>query len=270
MKQVAIIAAATFREHSRRKLIAFFALLSIGLTGVLLYFTRDTSGEAVFGVASTMGTVAALGVLQVLALVVTLAVSMGNIGQPFSSGEALPVLARPVARWQYALGRFFGGIAAIAGLCLLMAVETQVVQLSAAGNVSMQIWGHWAVVLFNMSVVAALTTVLSSFIAVPILVAVIAFFVNQGVGAVSGLYRLVKTNLIQGSFGKLITYLWFVTPKFLSSPLERAQSAALSRSQEGTIEFFVPANDIGLVLWACAWLVGLVLLALFITGRREI
>ena len=54
---------------------------------------------------------------------------MNNIGRPFSDGEAMLVLARPVARWQYALGRLLASMALVVGLCLLLATLLQGVNL---------------------------------------------------------------------------------------------------------------------------------------------
>jgi hypothetical protein len=269
---LAVIMSASVREHSRRKLIFFFAGLSVAVTVILIAVTRDASAEAVFGPQSGLGNFVALGVLQLFALTATLAVSMGNIGQPFANGEALGVLVRPVARWQYVAGRFLGSTAVIAGLCLLMAIETQVVQLVATGDLSGTIWGHWGITTFNLIVVAAVTTLVSVFASVPILAAVAGFFANQITEAAEGFYNLTRSEQIGGTLAKILKLAWYVTPKYLTSPMEEAQATALigEGGLPADVSAIVLPNSVGLTLWALAWLVAILALTVYLTGRKEL
>lgn len=263
MNAVLTIASASLLEHSRRKLIAFFVLVSIAVTGVLLYLTRTEAGEIFFG-PDNRGTLLSLGFMQFFALLATLAVSMGNIGRPFASGEALTVLARALARWQYALGRLLGSLAVVAGMCALMALELQIVQVAAGRSDPGLLWAHWAITAFNLAVVAAVTTLLSALISTPILVAIIGYFANSAIGGVRFARALVRQAHLTGLVPKMIDLLWYITPKFLNSPLERRQlTADIERVLGG-------GNSPGLAVWAVAYLAGLVALTLVLASRKDV
>jgi ABC-type transport system involved in multi-copper enzyme maturation permease subunit len=265
---ILVLVSASIVEHSRRRLIAFFGIGSVLLTAALIYLAKDRSGEVFFGSSENAAFVASLGFLHLFALLATLAVSMGNVGRPFSTGEALTVLARPVTRWQYALARFLASTAVVVGICVLLAVETQVVQVVAAGTFSGSLWGHWGTEIFNLTLLAALATVLSTVIAAPILVAVLAYVVNQVASGIGVLRRLTEVGVIGGSLGRIIDVGWYVTPKLLTSPLTIQGTGP--RDSIGQPVNLMIENSAGLVLWGALYLVGLVLLSLWLTNRKEI
>ena len=267
---VLAIAASSIREHSRRKFILFFAVFSLLLMAAMLYATKDSSAEAVFGPRGEIATFAALGVLEFLAVIAALAVSMGTIGQPFANGEAALTLARPVARWQFALGRYLGSAAVIAGLCLLLAVESQIVEFAGASDFSPMLWGHWGVTAFNLMIVAAMTSVASVFFSAPVLAAVVGFFALQASQIGRVFYTLVRNGFVHGTLAKLFRLAWYVTPKQLPSPLETNQAAATNQMPTGQVIDFVISITPGLVIWAAVWLVGLLALTLYLTQRKEI
>lgn len=258
-----IIAGASVLEHRRRKLILVFSVISLLATGLLIYLTRQASAEAVFGPEASIGQFITLGFLQFFALIAALAVSMGNIGQPFANGEALTILVRPVARWQFVLGRYLGSLAAIAGLCLLMALESQLVQFIAVQKFSTDLWWHWAVTSFNLSVVAAMTTLASAFFSVPAVAAILGFVGNQIVGAGRVVHAIQQSGEVP-AFDTFFKAIWYLTPKYLISPLERFQG-----QQEGVMDLLMD-NSLGLAAWATAWLIGLVALTAILTGRKKL
>lgn len=266
MSALLTIARSAVREHSRRKLIAVLVGLSLVTSAVVAWLGRGGQAGAIFGQDTNLGAVAALGVLQLVALVAALAVSMGNIGQPFESGQALMILARPVARWQFALGRYAASVVVLTGLCLLMALETQAVQLIAGGKADSDLWLHWLVVLFNHSVIAAYTTLISAVISLPVVVAIIAFFFHQVIGTILGLQRLVQAQVITGTSVPVIDAIWNLSPKYLVSPLESGQAKALAEQGELVFSTTTP----GLVVWASAWLLGFLVLSVVATSRREL
>jgi ABC-type transport system involved in multi-copper enzyme maturation permease subunit len=264
---ILIIAGASVKEHSRRKLILFFVGFSLLVMALLFYFVIDQKGQQVFFSGQGIVVTVADAVLSFFALLAALAVSMGNVGQPFASGEALSVIARPVTRWQYALGRLLGSIAVIAGLCLLLAVELQIVQIVAEETeAAAELWGHWAVTAFNLTILASIATLLSVAISTPIIVAIIAYFVQQAVGGITFariILNQVPQNADVGAIKTIVEVLWYITPKFLTSPLQASRLP-----EEMSRELF--QNPPWLIAWALAWLVGIVALTLFFVRRKEV
>ena len=269
MSPILIIARASVREHSRRKLIAFFAGLSILAMAALIYFIlRQDKGGPILAATGALGTLAHLGFLGLLALVAALAVSMGNIGRPFSDGEAALVLARPVTRWQHALGRLTGSVAVIVGLCLLMAGEMQIVQLVSGEGMNSAIWAEWASRAFNLTLVAAIATLVSTGVAAPVLVATITFFIDRAVLWIARLYAITELGSLEGGLASVVRTAWFVTPKQLNSPFLLSR---FGEAPEAPLrDFSLLENSPGLILWAVAYLAGIVLVTVLLVNRKEV
>lgn len=260
-----IVAGATVREHSRRKLIAFFVIMSALLMVVLLFVAANLETRRIFFGPTPAGAFVMAGLLGTFALIAAIATSMGNIGRAFNSGEALLVLARPISRAQYVLGRYSGGVAVIWGLAVLFALETQIVNQVAAGRMSGIAWEHWGILAVNLAIVAAVTTLLSSFISNPIVAAVMAYLAYQVIGAAELLYRLAKAEFLPGPFAVAARVLWYLTPKFLVSPFSRVQGSTGSDFAP-----FLGSNSVGLVGWAMGWFLGLLALCILIATRKDL
>lgn len=273
-----MIAKSAIKEHSRRKLILIAVVVSLLTMAVLLYFavTGDQT-DVLFGPptrgasGATIASFASLGFLGLFALFIALAVSMSNVGQPFSSGEATLVLARPVARWQYALGRLAASVAIVIGFCALLAVEMQIVSIVGGSRMSGDLWQHWGAEAFNLSVVAAITTLLSTFVSIPIVVAVISFFVNQVVGGLTFLHGGVRADVIKGFVATVVEALWYVTPKYIQSGLSR-RGSTVSTVEGSSADEIVRAfnNSTGMTIWAVAYLMGIVVVIVLLVKRKEI
>jgi len=270
MNQVLTIASYSVLEHLRRKLLIFFGGGSVIITAVLIYLATSDDAGVIFGGGSNVAAFASLGILGTFTLLAALAVSMGNIGQPFSDGQASMILARPVGRTQYAMGRLLGSTVVVTGLCLLLAVETQVVAWVDGSTDSGLLWSHWATQTFNTWLMVAATTLFSVFISTPVLAAVAGFFFNQVVGGSLALFKLVEAGLISGFLASSIKLVWYVTPKFLSSALVSKQMEGLPSRQGGSAPNMFTENSPLFVAWATAWLIGLVLLVAWTTRRKQL
>lgn len=266
---IAAIARASLVEHSRRRLIVFFVGISLLMTAVIVYFKlRSDQGGTVVAATGALGTLASLGFLGLLGTVAALAVSMGNIGRPFSDGEAVLVLARPVARWQYALGRLTASWAVVAGLCLLMAIEMQTIRLVGGEGVSGVLWAEWAVRGFNLSLMAALATLISTRVASPVLVAVSTFFVAGAFTWIGRLYQITEMTDAKGALAGAVRAAWFITPKQLNSPVLISQ--VLQLPEQARSQLPLMQNSPGLVLWAFAYLAAIVFMTMWAVNRIDI
>lgn len=254
MRAAVVIAKASLAEHKRRRLVLFFFVMSVLLTAPIVYLVRSGQFEQLSGTPRGLVAFASVSALQILALIATLAVSMGNVGRPFASGEALTILARPVARWQYALGRFLGSATAVVVFCLVLGVETAAVQLLAGGSGMGLLWAHWATFAFNMVVLAAIGTLVSAIASNPMLVAVTTFFAYQSIRAIANVHALVAAGNVEGSAARWFEAAWLVTPKFLPPP-----------GTSGPLE-----TSFGLLAWATAWLAFLAAAAMWVTSRKEL
>ena len=261
MRHILIVSGFTVLQHSRRKLIAFFLIASaiITLGGIAL----EASGAEIEVVLGPIPLHLVLqGFLSFFATFAVLTVSMGNFNRSFKEGEATIVLSRPVARWQYTLGRLLASVAIAAGICIIFAAEVQMAQIVAKASEPGLLWAQWGIAIFNFTVLIAITSLLSAVIPVPILV----FFVGWGAqlifAGLMGIHRAIEAGGLSGWFSKVLEALYYITPKFLDAPVDPATVPAEMRTLLGD-------NSLGLVVWAVAYLTAMVLATIFLVNRKE-
>lgn len=270
MNAVLTIARASVTEHVRRKLVIFFLVLSVLAGGGLVYVSlNDDLSSTVESAAVGLATVLSVTLLQGLATLAAVAVSMNNIGRPFADGEAMLILARPVARWQYALGRLVASMALVIALCLVMATLLQGVNLIEDRNLGVELWGHWATQAFNLMLLVAIATLMSALFNNPVLAAFVAFFVYASSSFVSSLYLFVHTGRIGGVAGLIISTLWYLTPKTLISPF------AMNRLQEGSdlagaSSVILISSTGARIAWAITYLIVTIGLTCLVVQRKEL
>ena len=260
-RQILIVSGFTLLQHSRRKLIAFFLIGSAVITlGGIALEAADAEIQVLFGPFPLHQIIQ--GFLSFFATLAVLTVSMGNFNQSFKEGEATIVLSRPVARWQYTLGRLLASAAIAAGLCIIFAAEVQIVQIVAKSSAPGLLWAQWGIAIFNFAVLIAITSLLSAVIPVPILVAIVAYFAQLIIAGVMGAHRAIEAGGLSGWFSKVLEAIYYVTPKFLDAPVDPATVPAEMRS-------FFADNSAGLVIWAVAYLGAMVLATIFLVNRKE-
>lgn len=277
MNHVATIAAASIREHTRRKLVLAFAIVALLLALPMVYFALKSSDrEIFFGSTRSLAVTLSQGLMGTMALIAALTVSMGNVGQPFSSGEAVVVLARPVARWQYVLGRFLGSAAVIWGLCIFMGLILQLVGVLDGLGFSEVMAKEWYVQAFNLTIVSAITTLASTFISVAPAAAVVGFLTQTATGLIAFVYRISETMKFNSFLATAAKIGWYATPKYLSSPLALEATSELQNAPGGgpggrsAAFMIVPQNTMTLFFWALGYLVLILALSIWITNRKEV
>lgn len=266
MNGLLTIASFSVMEHARKKVIIFFVAVSVLVTLALLYLELNPNDSmALFGPIEDIARFASIGILGSIGALAALAVSMGNIGQPFSSGEASLILARPVTRIQFAAGRLLASATIVSALCLLVALETQAVNLIGGSGFSADLWGHWGIQAFNLVLLVIVTTLLSVLISTPVIAAIVAFMIMQALGGISLAHRLVEVGEVSGNLSSFLELAWWVTPKQLTSPwlVEGLDQA----SANGML---LRRDSAWMVLWAIAYAIGLVGAILLLVRKKEV
>ncbi|HLF69679.1 MAG TPA: hypothetical protein VI541_01850, partial [Actinomycetota bacterium] len=245
------------------KLIAFFVLGSLLPTAGLIYLALNGNELGALNATGRidLATIASLGIMQTFALIATLAVSMNNVGPGFASGEAAMILARPLGRARYAMGRFIASSSITVGLCALLAVETSLPGLLTGQHRFALLWEHWGTVAFNLVVVGAITTMLSALVNPAALAAIAAYIFQAGAGAVASIRGLVTGGLLKGFLADILNLAWYVTPKFLTSPLSNQQIAGI---------ITLPRNTLGLTVWAIAYAAGALAVTAWVVQRKRV
>lgn len=268
MKAILTIASAAILEHRRRKLIGFFVLITLVIVAGLVYLSLDTDlGASLMNAAVGMATIASVGLLPALTVLAAIAVSMNNVGRPFADGEAALILARPVARWQFILGRLLGSVGVIVGLCALMALLAAGVGLIDRSGVDPDVFGHWAVTAFNLSLLAAIVTFMSTLLGNPLIAAFSGYLLYAAATPVSALYLLVANGNISGAPSAVITAAWFITPKKLLSPLRHsgAEGPEMSSIVDGALQM----DNWARLGWGLAYIAVVVTASFLIAERKD-
>jgi ABC-type transport system involved in multi-copper enzyme maturation permease subunit len=212
------VARYTLLELSRRRLllvfvgIAVFLTAGLGIAPLFLPGINSVDERAVF----VLG-----GISRVDGLAIELcafAIGMTVINHDLDSGAIVAILAKPVTRLSYAVGKL---AAALSLLLLLVSVFTAgsvlVVALDGGGHVAVLFWffaTNAANFMLLMVLVMILTVYLNNVVAAAIVVA-FSFVQNQ----VSILHEMVQSNVMSDHILRPVidTFYWLVPHQLLSN-----------------------------------------------------
>ncbi len=255
VKSIAVIAVNTFREVIRDRIlygIVVFALLLIGLSVVLggLSFTEQAKISADFGFAG----------IQISASILSIFVGSTLVAKEIDKQTILTLLARPITRTQFLIGKFAGLILVILtimlGLAIVLAGLLVVLGLSINALFFVALYG---VVLEALVLVAV--TLLFGVISRPAMTVIFAssiFLLGHWVSSLEGLMKMKSiANEPLFKFGtkasKLIPNLELFN--WRSAPIYNVE---------------VPGGDIFYAsLYALGWVIILLSLASFTFRRRD-
>lgn len=264
MRPIALVSAFALLEHARRKLLAFFVIASLVVTVIVVILTLSKVAPDFFGSDNALVEIVSTGLFGLAATVGALTVSMGNFNQTFKEGEAVLVLSRPVSRWQYSLGRLSASSGIVIGMCVVLATQIQVIQIVTENSRPGILWATWGISAYNLILLAVITSFYSSVISIPVL-ALVAGYITQGLlGGIQTLRRVAETQNLKGWFPKVIDVLYWITPKPLSPPIDRAVLPP------GAEDFLPPPNSPELIALSLAWLIALILLSIYRVNRKEV
>lgn len=205
MRAIRIIAANTFREALRDRILYLFLGFSIVLLASTKLFGILTVGEQDkiikdIGLAGT----------QFFLMLIAVMMSVLLISREIDSKTVYYILAKPVRRWQFLLGKYFGLVAIVLVNLFLMTVVLVLFVWLYGGGFDPRLFVATTMIGVEMVVLVAFAT-LFSVLTKPILGSVftLAVFV---VGHVSQDLWLLTRHL-PGSFGRtMVSVLYYVIP----------------------------------------------------------
>lgn len=109
MRNVRAVAANTFREAVRDRVLynlVFFALLMIG-AAILV-------GQISIGIEQTVIVSLGLTAISVIGLSIAVFIGVGLVSKEMDKRTLYALLAKPVERWEFLLGKFFGLVMTLA------------------------------------------------------------------------------------------------------------------------------------------------------------
>ena len=109
MKNVGIVAANTFREAVRDRVLynlVFFALLMMGAAIVVGQISIDIEQSVIVSLG--------LAAISVIGLFIAIFIGVSLVSKEMDKRTLYALLAKPLQRWQFILGKFFGLVMTLA------------------------------------------------------------------------------------------------------------------------------------------------------------
>jgi ABC-type transport system involved in multi-copper enzyme maturation permease subunit len=277
-----VVARWTVTEAVSRRLVLAAILLSAAFVGVfglafsILYgrAEAETGGDANFPVfAATLLTVLGLYAVQFLAAFLALLLSTGAVSGEVESGTLHAVLARPLGRGQYLLGRWIASVALVSAYVVAMAGSLLLIARVVAGYQPVD--PVKAVALLVLETVLLLTAGLLGSSFLPTLANAVVLFSLFGLAWLGGIVEFIGqtfSNQTLANLGVVVSLvfpsdaIWRVASYYLQPPLFLGEAVT-----RGGIPFaaLTPPTT-ALLLRVLAYPVATLLAALRTFARRDL
>jgi ABC-type transport system involved in multi-copper enzyme maturation permease subunit len=277
-----VVAGWSVTEAVSRRLVLAAIVLSAAFVGLfalaftILYHKAETApdAEGLFAVfAATLFTVMGLYAVQFLAAFLALLLSAGAISGEVESGTLQAVLARPLGRGQYLLGRWIASVALLTVYVVAMASSLLLVARLVAGYQPVD--PVRAVALLVLETVLLLTAGLLGSSFLPTLANAVVLFSLFGLAWLAGIVEFIGQTVPNQTLSNLGVAVSLVFP---SDAIWRSASYYLQPPAflmeavtRGGIPFaaLTPPTP-ALLLWSLAYPVVTLLLALRTFARRDL
>lgn len=251
-----VIGGGTLLEALRNRVLLVslaFAVILVGLSvsAAAVSYAEQARLIVDIGLAAASG----LGGVVALALAIT------SFASELRQRTAYPVLVRPVTRGAFVLGKFVGLWAAMSAVVALMLIATAGVVILFGASLPAAFWGALYLTALEMGILIALAILFSCF-TVPALAATYAGAVTLAGHLSEDLLALAQRMQEKGSplLGQCIELAYYLLPNLQK----------LSLRTEAANYLPVPAGVVGYgTLYALGYISALLLLAMFIFGRRQ-
>jgi ABC-type transport system involved in multi-copper enzyme maturation permease subunit len=258
VKVIWSIAATTVGEAIRRKV-----LLIILLVGILLLTIAPALGQLSARAETTVLRGFMLGMIQITSAVIALVLTVYLIPNEIERRTIYTILSKPVQRWQFLLGKYFGAVLALALMMALMTAIQIFVYYLKDRQIDLDLAKAPALFFVQMSLLSAVAMFFSTFVA-----PLVNFFLSGGIYLVGSLLNPLIETLSQGKEGGLakvgVQILGFVVPNFASynvqNPIINPEQVIQSEQQ-----YYLNATVYGVFYVAVLLVAGIL-----IFDRREV
>lgn len=280
------VASWTVREAVRRKLVVGLFMLSVVYIGLfalgfrLLYdrVTETISATSLEDVlAANILTVLGLYAVQFLAAFLALFLAVGSISSEIDSGMLHAVLARPITRAQYLLGRWLAFTGLLVIYIVTMAGALMLIAGSVAGYEPVG-WGR-ALGMLSLQVVLLVTVGLFGSTMLSTMANGVITFSLFGLAWLGGLIEYIGVGVGNSAMANVGTAVGLVFPSdalwrgasyYVQSSAFLAQTSALGQFTGGIPFASNRPPTVQLLVWVFAYLVVVQALARTAFGRRDI
>lgn len=228
MNRVAVVAWNTFREAVRDRVLynlVFFALVMIAASILV--------GQISIGIEEMVIVTLGLSAISVIGLLIAVFIGVGLVSKEMDKRTLYALLAKPVRRWEFLLGKFVGLVLTLALNTAAMAaglfVALRYLKQLERGDVAVLVAVYF--ILLKLSLVVALALLFSCF-TTPLL----AILFTAGL-YVSGLFveemRTYRSETMAPAMRAMLRWLSYVLPNFEN--FDAMASAAHGRTIPGVL-----------------------------------
>lgn len=171
LRRILVLTRLNLLENVRKQV---FHVLVLG--AVVIIFSSTMLSFFTLGVQVKILKDLCLASIILSAGMISIALASGAIPGDVEAKTAYPILARPVRRWEYVLGKYFGVMATTMVSVLLMAMAFGLLLFRYQHTIEPFMLTAIAFVVLESSVMAGITILLSTF-TTPVAAAVVSFFV---------------------------------------------------------------------------------------------
>lgn len=268
MKSIWLLALITFKEGIRNRVLFGIFSIAVALCLANLIFTNMFVYD-LGKVAVDVG----LSVVSIAGLIIIFFLGINLLTKDLEKRTIYMVLSRPISRWQYVIGKFFG-------LGLLILTSVIILGLFASGSVKLAMlqapeyvpphfsWLTFVIalgyILFSLLITTSLALLFtcgtsSSFLAM--IMTACSYLVGQNVELVRKMYSQAGTDLGDGLYGRLFEVISWIFPNLAAFDLKTAAAYGLPLDSSQLIwSGIYGISYMGLIL----------VIAIFIFQRREL
>lgn len=264
MNTIAAIARTTLEEAIRRRVLLVILLIGVVFVAVAPGLSVLTARQE-----TTVLKGLTLGVIQLTSAVIAIVLTVYLIPNEIERRTIYTILSKPVQRWQFILGKYFGAVSALALMMTLMTVILLVVfyifQRESASPETMGELVKGPVMFFvQMSILAAVSIFFSTF-ASPI----VNFFLTGGIyllgSTFNSLIRTISENQNLHPAAKLLAQiLSTAVPNFENFNIQNSIINAGPEIRGETMHFIV------MTVYAIVYIVVMLILSAIVFEKREV
>ena len=208
MERVLTIAMNTYRESVRSKILYslfFFALLMVAVSA---FFGAVTIGDQVKVIKD-------FGLFSISMFTVLYAVISGStlLSKELTQKTIYNILAKPVARWEFLLGKYLGTLLTGFVMLCLMGGALSLFLACFDGGLSFALFQGYVHILFELVIVCAATIFFSSVVVTPMLSGLFAFGVFLSGRSAELLHYFVDKGMVGSLGAKFLNVLYWLLPQ---------------------------------------------------------
>ncbi|HEY3328398.1 MAG TPA: ABC transporter permease subunit [Capsulimonadaceae bacterium] len=207
MRHIGAIAKVSMLEGARKQIFHVLMLFSITLLAVAIMlgrFGHDVQIQTIKDMCSA--------VILISTGLIAITLSVTGIQQELEQKTAYPVLAKPLARWEFVTGKYFGTMGTVAIGVVILGVTFCSVLLAYSGTIDVGVLLVLPFVLLEAAILGAIGTMLST-VASPPLAWFLSVFIYILGSAKFGIYSYLTGGKEANAFSKTLgTVIYHLLP----------------------------------------------------------